>query len=114
MGILANYLTRGFLDLICVKMGRTHSGILAGSANRRNSAITRQKDGVPMNEAKRLSELAQCCRRIADDQQDPDVLDMLHDLEQAFIQKAKAAERINRHRLFTWNRSDITTARHAG
>jgi len=46
-----------------------------------------------MNEAKRLSELAQFCRRIADDQQDPNVLDMLHDLEQDLVQKAKALER---------------------
>jgi hypothetical protein len=46
----------------------------------------------PTNEAKVLSELAQCCRRIADYQQNTDVLDMLHDLEQEFIQKAKILE----------------------
>ena len=46
----------------------------------------------PTNEAKILSELAQCCRRIADYQQNPDVLDMLHDVEQEFIQKAKILE----------------------
>ena len=50
----------------------------------------------PTNEAKILSELAHCCRRIADYQQNPDVLDMLHDLEQEFIQKAKIAERRDR------------------
>jgi hypothetical protein len=50
----------------------------------------------PMNEAKILSELAQCCSRIADYQQNPNVLDMLHDLEQEFIQKAKNLEHRNR------------------
>jgi hypothetical protein len=49
----------------------------------------------PTNEAKILSELAHCCRRIADYQQNPDVLDMLHDVEQEFVQKAKIAERRN-------------------
>ena len=48
------------------------------------------------NEAEVLSELAQCCRRIADYQQNSDVLDMLHDLEQEFIQKAKILEHRDR------------------
>jgi hypothetical protein len=55
---------------------------------------------APMNEARRLSELAQLCRRIADDQQDPNVLDALHDLEQDFIQKARILERRLRHNIF--------------
>ena len=50
----------------------------------------------PTNEAKILSELAHCCRRIADYQQNPDVLDMLHDLEQEFIQKTKILEHRDR------------------
>ena len=54
----------------------------------------------PTNEAKVLSELAQCCRRIADYQQNPDVLDMLHDLEQEFIQKAKILEHRDRATCF--------------
>jgi hypothetical protein len=64
-----------------------------------------------MNEAKRLSELAQFCRRIADDQQDPNVLDMLHDLEQDLVQKAKVLERRIRSNIFAWNMSDITAGR---
>jgi hypothetical protein len=60
-----------------------------------------------MTEIKRLSELAQFCRRIADDQQDPNVLDMLHDLEQDLVQKAKVLERKIRRNIFAWNTSDI-------
>jgi hypothetical protein len=66
-----------------------------------------------MNEAKRLSELAQFCRRIADYQQDPNVLDALHDLEQDFIQKAKVLERRIRHNIFAWDTPDITAERRA-
>lgn len=64
-----------------------------------------------MNEVKRLSELAHFCRRIADDQQDPNVLDMLHDLEQDLIQKAKILERRIRRNIFAWNMSDIPAGR---
>lgn len=56
-----------------------------------------------MNDAKHFSELAQCCRRLTDDQQDPNVLDMLHDLEWDFIQRARISERRNRRSLFAWN-----------
>ena len=56
-----------------------------------------------MNEAKRLCELAQFCRRVAYDQQDPNVSDVLHDLEWDIIEKAKVWERKNRHSLFFSN-----------
>jgi hypothetical protein len=52
--------------------------------------------GLVMSEAKLMCELALCCRRIADHQQDPTVQDILHDLEQDFIQKAKISERRDR------------------
>jgi hypothetical protein len=64
-----------------------------------------------MNEVIRLSELAHVCRRIADDQQDPNVLDMLHDLEQDLIQKAKVLERRIRRNIFARNMSGITAER---
>ena len=57
----------------------------------------------PTNEAKILSELAQCCRRNADYQQNPDVLDMLHDLEQEFISESKDFGAQRSCRLFAWN-----------
>jgi hypothetical protein len=66
-----------------------------------------------MNEAKRLFELAQFCRRIADYQQDPNVLDALHDLEQEFIQKAKVLERRLRHNIFAWDTSCVAAERRA-
>jgi hypothetical protein len=49
-----------------------------------------------MSEAKLLSELALCCHRIADHQHNPNVLDMLYDLEQDYIQRAKILEHKDR------------------
>jgi hypothetical protein len=49
-----------------------------------------------MSEAKLLAELAICCRRIADHQHNPNVLDMLYDLEQDYIQRAKILEHKDR------------------
>ena len=60
-----------------------------------------------MNEARRLCDLAQFCRSIAGGQHDPDVLDVLHDLEQDFIQTAGVFERRPRHDIFAWDSSDV-------
>ena len=42
-----------------------------------------------MNDARLLTELAQSCRLLACHQQNPNIPDMLHDLEEDFVQKAK-------------------------
>jgi hypothetical protein len=42
-----------------------------------------------MNDARLMNELAQSCRLLACYQQNPNILDMLHDLEEEFVQKAK-------------------------
>jgi hypothetical protein len=42
-----------------------------------------------MIDAQLLAELAQSCRLLASHQQNPNILDMLHDLEEDFVQKAK-------------------------
>ena len=60
-----------------------------------------------MSEAKLMSELAHCCRRIADHQQNPNVLDMLYDLEQDFIRKARTLEHQDRASLLGWNAGDV-------
>ena len=49
-------------------------------------------DGAPMTEAQLMTELAQCCRRLACYQRNPNVLDMLHDLEEDFTEKAGKRE----------------------
>jgi hypothetical protein len=45
-----------------------------------------------MTEAQLMTELAESCRRLARYQRNPDVLDMLHDLEEDFIQEAGRRE----------------------
>ena len=50
-----------------------------------------------MVEAQLLADLVQSCRQLASHQQNPNVLDMLHDLEEDFIQKAKDIESGKRH-----------------
>jgi hypothetical protein len=50
-----------------------------------------------MNDARLMIELAQSCRRLACHQQNPNILDMLHDLEEDFVQKAKEIEGGMRH-----------------
>ena len=45
-----------------------------------------------MMSAQLLAELAQSCRLLACHEKNPNVLDMLHDLEEDFIQKAKDIE----------------------
>jgi len=45
-----------------------------------------------MTEAQLMTELADCCRRLACYQRNPNVLDMLHDLEEDFTQKAGKRE----------------------
>jgi hypothetical protein len=42
-----------------------------------------------MNDARLMTELAQSCRLLACHQQNPNIPDMLHDLEEDFVQKAK-------------------------
>ncbi len=42
-----------------------------------------------MTDARLMAELAQSCRLLACNQQNPIILDMLHDLEEDFEQKAK-------------------------
>jgi hypothetical protein len=42
-----------------------------------------------MMSAQLLAELAQSCRLLASHQQNPNILDMLHDLEEDYVQKAK-------------------------
>jgi hypothetical protein len=39
-----------------------------------------------------MTELAECCRRLARYQRNPSVLDMLHDLEEDFTQEAGKRE----------------------
>ncbi len=48
-----------------------------------------------MMNAQLLAELAQSCRLLASHQQNQNVLDMLHDLEEDFAQKARDIERRN-------------------
>jgi len=50
-----------------------------------------------MVETRLLAELAQSCRLLACHEQNPNVLDMLYDLEEDFIQKAKDIESGKRH-----------------
>jgi hypothetical protein len=50
-----------------------------------------------MGETQLLSDLVQSCRMLAHHQKSPNVLDMLHDLEEDFIQKAKSVESGKRH-----------------
>lgn len=50
-----------------------------------------------MNDARLMTELAQSCRLLARHQQNPNILDMLHDLEEDFVQKAKDIEAGKRH-----------------
>jgi hypothetical protein len=50
-----------------------------------------------MNDARLMTELAQNCRELACHQQNPNILDMLHDLEEDFMQKAKDFENGTRH-----------------
>jgi hypothetical protein len=50
-----------------------------------------------MGETQLLADLVQSCRLLADHQKNPNVLDMLHDLEEDFIQKAKDIESGKRH-----------------
>jgi len=45
-----------------------------------------------MVETQLLADLVQSCRLLAYHQKNPNVLDMLHDLEEDFIQKAKDIE----------------------
>jgi hypothetical protein len=62
-------------------------------------------DGVPMTEAQLMTELAESCRRLACYQRNPNILDMLHDLEEDFIQEARAA---NRGRFASLQPSSVT------
>jgi hypothetical protein len=48
-----------------------------------------------MMNAQLLAELAQSCRLLASHQQNQNVLDMLHDLEEEFAQKARDIESRN-------------------
>jgi hypothetical protein len=48
-----------------------------------------------MMNAQLLAELAQSCRLLASHQQNQNVLDMLHDLEEDFAQEARDIERRN-------------------
>jgi hypothetical protein len=50
-----------------------------------------------MVETRLLADLVQSCRLLACHQQNPNVLDMLHDLEEDFIQKARDIEGGKRH-----------------
>jgi hypothetical protein len=50
-----------------------------------------------MVETQLLADLVQSCRRLAYHQKNPNVLDMLHDLKDDFIQKAKDIESGKRH-----------------
>jgi len=49
-----------------------------------------------MTDARLMAELAQSCRLLACHQQNPNILDMLHDLEEDFEQKAKDIQSGNR------------------
>jgi hypothetical protein len=48
-----------------------------------------------MTDARSSTELARSCRLIACHQQNPNILDMLHELEEDFLQKAKDTESRN-------------------
>jgi hypothetical protein len=50
-----------------------------------------------MVETQLLADLVHSCRPLAYHQQNPSVLDMLHDIEEDFIQKAKDNESGKRH-----------------
>jgi hypothetical protein len=50
-----------------------------------------------MVETQLLADLVQSCRLLAYHQKNPNVLDMLHDLEEDFLQKARDIERGKRH-----------------
>jgi len=50
-----------------------------------------------MTDTQLLAKLAQSCRLLACHEQNPNVLDMLHDIEEDFIQKAKDIESGKRH-----------------
>ena len=50
-----------------------------------------------MGETQLLADLVQSCRLLAHHQKNLNVLDMLHDLEEDFIQKAKDIESGKRH-----------------
>jgi hypothetical protein len=50
-----------------------------------------------MTETQLLAELAQSCRMLACHQKNPNVSDMLHDLKEDFIQKARDIESGKRH-----------------
>jgi hypothetical protein len=50
-----------------------------------------------MVETQLLADLVQSCRLLAYHQKNPNVLDMLHDLEEDFMQKAKDIENGKRH-----------------
>jgi hypothetical protein len=50
-----------------------------------------------MVETQLLADLVQSCRLLAYHQQNPNILDMLHDLEEDFIQKARDIESGKRH-----------------
>jgi hypothetical protein len=49
-------------------------------------------NGTAMTEAQLMTELAESCRRLARYQRNPNILDMLHDLEEDFIQEAGKRE----------------------
>jgi hypothetical protein len=49
-------------------------------------------NGIVMTEAQLMIELAESCRRLACYQRNPNVLDMLHDLEEDFIEAAAKRE----------------------
>jgi hypothetical protein len=46
-----------------------------------------------MIDAQLSAELAQSCRLLASHQQKPNILDMLHNIEEEFVQKAKDIDR---------------------
>ena len=50
-----------------------------------------------MTDTRLMAELARSCRLLACHQQNPNILDMLHDLEEDFLQKAKDVEGGKRH-----------------
>ena len=50
-----------------------------------------------MIDAELLAKLVQSCRLLACHEQNPNILDMLHDLEEDFVQKAKDIDSGKRH-----------------
>jgi hypothetical protein len=62
-----------------------------------NGSVYIGKHRCSMTETQLLAELAQSCRLLACHQKNPNVLDMLHDLEEDFIQKGKDIESGKRH-----------------